>query len=459
MDKQKLFNLDLDDLMVTDLLEYMHSIDATDLFIVSGNPPVFRVDGELFIEKKLPKLGPMDSKRLIYSLLKENQRKKFEKELELDLSFSYKGYGRFRANVYLQKGTLSCAIRLLPNKIIPLEYLGLPSKIEHFIEKSSGLILVTGATGSGKSTTLASFIDRINEKYARHIITVEDPIEYVHVNKKSVIEQREVHADTLSFHNALKYILRQNPDVVVIGEMRDAETVEAALNIADTGHLTFATLHTSNAAQTINRIIDIFRADKQAQIRTQLSFVLEGIICQKLIAKQHTRGRVLACEVMMVTPGIRNMIRTQKVEQIYSEIQVSSKYGSQTLNESLVNLYMRGLISYQRAKAYADPDRLEELERMLEEVRNIRIDRTKRPAVAKRQAQAVPPESAYKETKKSKEQDATQPPKKLSLNQSTRGELPIDKENKEKNAEGSQVIKIEPKRIKKITNSGKEKEK
>lgn len=363
---------DPDKLVITDLLEYMHRLNASDLYITANNRPSFRVDGEVTVVRELPYLTPAHTKRLVYSLLKDSQKLKFEKELELDLSFSYKGYGRFRTNVYYQKGSVAAAIRMLPSKIIPLEYLGLPHEVDRFVELSSGLILVTGPTGSGKSTTLASFIDRINEKYARHIITIEDPIEYIHESKKSIIEQREVYSDTYSFSNALKYVLRQNPDVVVIGEMRDRETVEAALNIADTGHLTFATLHTHNCAQTINRIIDIFPADKQPQIRTQLSFVLEGVICQTLVPKTYEPGRVLACEVMFATPGIRHLIRAGKVEQIYNEIQAGGKYGSQTLNYSLMRLYQRGLISYNKAKYHADPDKLNELIRMLNSVTPMR---------------------------------------------------------------------------------------
>lgn len=357
-----------DELLLTDLLEEMHALNASDLFITAGDTVYFRVDGNLVTRKKFPKLFGKHTRNLAYSMLKEAQKKKFEEELELDLSFSYRGVGRFRANLFLQRGCVSVAIRLLPSKIIPLEYLGLPPKVEQFIEKAHGLVLVTGSTGSGKTTTLAAFIDRVNEKYPKHIITIEDPIEYVFQNKKSAIEQREVGADTKSFANALKYVLRQNPDVVIIGEMRDQITMEAALNIADTGHLTFGTLHTANALQTITRIIDSFPADKQDQIRTQLSFVLEGVICQTLIPQQYSRGRALSAEVMVVTPGIRNLIRTRKLEQVYTEMQVSSQRGSQTMNQSLTELYKRGIISYNKAKSHADPDKLTELTQMLDNV-------------------------------------------------------------------------------------------
>ncbi|MDP2278483.1 MAG: type IV pilus twitching motility protein PilT, partial [Nitrospirota bacterium] len=269
---------------------------------------------------------------------------------ELDLSFGVKGLSRFRGNVFMQRGAVAGAFRTIPFQIKTFQELGLPEIVNDLIKKPRGLILVTGPTGSGKSTTLATMVDRINSERQDHIITVEDPIEYIHNHKKSLINQREVNADTSSFKNALKYVLRQDPDVVLIGEMRDLETIEAALTVSETGHLTLATLHTNSAVQTINRVIDVFPPHQQEQIRTQLSFVLEGILAQQLIAKKSGQGRVLAMELLIPNPAIRNLIREDKVHQIYSMMQTGqARFGMQTMNQSLFDLYTRGFLSYEDA--------------------------------------------------------------------------------------------------------------
>ncbi len=332
-----------------ELLEVMVKKGASDLHITTGSPPRIRVDGKL-IPLDLPPLSATDTKELCYSILTDAQKHRFEERLELDLSFGVKGLSRFRANIFMQRGAVAAAIRTIPWQIKSFKELGLPDIINELVKKPRGLILVTGATGSGKSTTLAAMIDRINEERADHIITIEDPIEYLHSHKKALINQREVNADTKSFKDALKYVLRQDPDVVLIGEMRDLETIEAALTVAETGHLTLATLHTNTAVQTINRIIDVFPPHQQEQVRVQLSFVLEGIICQQLLPKKTGQGRVLAIEILIPNPAIRNLIREDKIHQIYSMMQTGqAKFGMQTMNQSLLELYQKGLISYEDA--------------------------------------------------------------------------------------------------------------
>lgn len=332
-----------------ELLELMVKSNASDLHITTGSPPRIRVDGKL-VPLNMPPLSASDTKELCYSILTDAQKHRFEERLELDLSFGVKGLSRFRANIFMQRGAIAAAIRQIPWQIKTFKELGLPDIINELVKKPRGLILVTGATGSGKSTTLAAMIDRINEERADHIITIEDPIEYLHSHKKALINQREVNADTKSFKDALKYVLRQDPDVVLIGEMRDLETIEAALTVAETGHLTLATLHTNTAVQTINRIIDVFPPHQQEQVRVQLSFVLEGIICQQLIPKKTGGGRVLAIEILIPNPAIRNLIREDKIHQIYSMMQTGqAKYGMQTMNQSLLELYQKGLISYEDA--------------------------------------------------------------------------------------------------------------
>jgi twitching motility protein PilT len=322
---------------------------ASDLHISTGTPPRLRVDGKLRVMDH-PPLTPTDTKALCYSILTDAQKHRFEEHNELDLSFGIKGLSRFRANIFMQRGAVAGAFRTIPFQIRTFHELGLPDIVNDLVKKPRGLILVTGPTGSGKSTTLAAMIDRINDERHEHIITVEDPIEYLHNHKKCLINQREVNADTLSFKAALKYVLRQDPDVVLIGEMRDLETIEAALTVSETGHLTLATLHTNSAVQTINRIIDVFPAHQQEQIRVQLSFVLEGILSQQLLPRKSGQGRVMSVEILVPNPAIRNLIREDKVHQIYSQMQTGqSKSGMQTMNQSLFDLYTKGLISYEEA--------------------------------------------------------------------------------------------------------------
>ena len=334
---------------IYDLLKIMIEKGASDLHITTGSPPRLRVDGKL-VPLDHPQLTPVETKSLCYSILTDAQKHKFEENSELDLSFGVKGLSRFRGNVFMQRGAVAGAFRTIPFEIKTFKDLGLPEVMNELVKKPRGLILCTGPTGSGKSTTLATMIDRINSERYEHIITVEDPIEYLHSHKKCLINQREVSADTSSFKNALKYVLRQDPDVVLIGEMRDLETIEAALTVSETGHLTLATLHTNSAVQTINRIIDVFPSHQQEQIRVQLSFVLEGVLSQQLIAKKSSKGRVLAVELLIPNPAIRNLIREDKVHQIYSTMQTGqSKFGMQTMNQSLIELYTKGHISYEDA--------------------------------------------------------------------------------------------------------------
>jgi twitching motility protein PilT len=332
-----------------DLLKMMVERGGSDLHITTGSSPRLRVDGKL-VSIDHPTLSPADTKALCYSVLTDAQKHRFEENNELDLSFAIKGISRFRANIFMQRGAVAGAFRLIPFEIRTFKDLGLPEIMNEIVKKSSGLVLVTGPTGCGKSTTLAAILDRINSEKSAHIITVEDPIEYLHHHKKCLVNQREVTTDTKSFRDALRYILRQDPDVVLIGEMRDLETIEAALTVSETGHLTLATLHTNSAAQTINRIIDVFPPNQQEQIRAQLSMVLEGILAQQLIPKRSGQGRTLAFELLIPNPAIRNLIREDKVHQIYSMMQTGqSKFGMQTMNQSLFELYTKGLISYDDA--------------------------------------------------------------------------------------------------------------
>lgn len=331
------------------LLQTMSEKGASDLHVTTGSPPQIRVDGKL-VPLDLPPLTPAETKQLCYSVLTDAQKHRFEEQNELDFSFGLKGLSRFRSNIFMQRGAVAAAIRTIPFKILSFEELGLPPAITELVEKPRGLVLVTGPTGSGKSTTLASMIDRINSERHEHILTIEDPIEFLHPHKKCIVNQREVNSDTADFKVALKYILRQDPDVVLVGEMRDLETIEAALTIAETGHLTFATLHTNSCAQTINRIIDVFPAYQQPQVRAQLSFVVEGVICQQLIPRSSGQGRVLALEIMVPNPAIRNLIREDKIHQIYSTMQTGqNKFGMQTMNQSLFELFQKRLISYDDA--------------------------------------------------------------------------------------------------------------
>ncbi len=348
--------------MVTlrELLEQMIEENASDLHLTVGAPPVIRVDGKL-VRLQHDNLSPDMTKKLAYSIMNEKQRQRFEETNELDLSFGIEQLSRFRCNVYMQRGNVAVALRTIPYKVKTFDELGLPKSIGEFAHMPRGLVLVTGPTGSGKSTTLASIIDKINRERACHILTVEDPIEYLHRHQQSLINQREVQSDTQSFALALKYALREDPDVVLIGEMRDLETIESALTIAETGHLAFGTLHTNSAAETINRIIDVFPAGQQSQIRVTLSFSLQAIVCQSLLPKIGG-GRALALEILIITPAIRAMIRDDKTQQIYSMIQSGQKYGMKTFNQSLHDLYKNGEISLQTALEQShNPDELNEL--------------------------------------------------------------------------------------------------
>lgn len=344
------------------LLKTMVENGASDLHLSTGTPPQIRIDGKM-TPLKMPPLLPADTKQLCYSLLTDAQKRKFEEENELDLSFGVKGLSRFRGNIFLQRGAVSGVFRVIPYRILSFEELGLPPVVKDIARRPRGLVLVTGPTGSGKSTTLASIVDLINSERQEHIITIEDPVEFLHPHKKCLVNQREVGSDTQSFKKALKYILRQDPDVVLVGELRDIETIEAALTIAETGHLCFATLHTNSCVQTINRIVDVFPTNQQAQIRTQLSFVLEGVLSQTLIPRMSGRGRALALEVMVPNVAIRALIRDDKVHQIYSQMQMGQdKFGMQTLNQSLFHLYHTKQISMEHALVRsAEPDELKQM--------------------------------------------------------------------------------------------------
>lgn len=341
------------------LLKVMVDKGASDLHITVGSPPQLRIDGAL-VPLKTSKLSPKETRKLCYSILTENQKQRFEAENELDLSFGVKGLSRFRGNVFLQRGEVAGVFRKIPFEILGFDELGLPPVIKTFAEKPRGLVLVTGPTGSGKSTSLAALIDKINREKQLHILTIEDPIEYLHPHKNCIVNQREVGEDTEGFNTALRYVLRQDPDVVLIGELRDLETIEAALTISETGHLCLATLHTNGCVQTINRIIDVFPSHQQAQVRAQLSFVLEGVISQQLIPHASGRGRVLASEVLVPTPAIRNLVREDKVHQIYSSMQVGqSKSFMQTMNQSLHTLVKENKIHRDDAlNRSSDPDEL-----------------------------------------------------------------------------------------------------
>jgi twitching motility protein PilT len=328
-----------------ELLKTTVEMQGSDLHIATNTPPQIRVHGHLQ-RLQMPDLTPSETKQLVYSVLTDAQKKRFEETMELDFSFGIKGLARFRCNVFTQRGAVGAVYRLIPEKIRSFGELGLPAVLSTLAERPRGLVLITGPTGSGKSTTLAAMIDKINAERHDHILTIEDPIEYIHPHKNCLVNQREVHSDTGSFTNALRAALREDPDIVLIGEMRDLETVEAALKIAETGHLTFGTLHTNSAAQTINRIIDIFPANQQAQIRTQLSLVLEGIVCQALLPKADGKGRVCSLEIMIPNSAIRNMIRDDKVHQIYGAMQTGQeKLGMQTANQSLASLHMKRQIT------------------------------------------------------------------------------------------------------------------
>jgi twitching motility protein PilT len=352
---------------VEELLQQLVERGGSDLHITAGSPPKIRIDGKL-ISTEHNVLDPETSQKLVYSILDNEQVARFERDLELDMSFGIAGLGRFRTNVFMQRGAVGAVLRIIPFEIKTPKELGLSQPlIEQLCSLPKGLILVTGATGSGKSTSLASMVDHINRTRNEHIVTIEDPIEFVHRNKGCLINQREVGSDTASFQNALRHVLRQDPDIVLIGEMRDQTTIEAALTLSETGHLTFASLHTSDAVQTMNRIVDVFPAYQQQQIRTQLSFTLQAVFCQQLIPKADGRGRALAAEVMVANSAIRSLIREDKAHQIYSIIQTGGKSGMKTMNQALYELYQAKLISYEEALSRtSDPD---DLKRVFQRIR------------------------------------------------------------------------------------------
>jgi len=347
---------------LSDLLRKMLEMNGSDLHITTNSPPQVRVHGHL-TPLDMPPLAPADTKQLAYSVLTDAQKHRFEENLELDFSFGLKGLARFRGNLFNQRGATGAVFRVIPFEIRTFDQLGLPQVVRKLCDKPRGLILVTGPTGSGKSTTLASMIDKINTDRHDHIITVEDPIEFVHANKNCLVNQREVHSDTKSFSDALRAALREDPDVVLIGEMRDLETIESALRIAETGHLTFGTLHTNSASSTINRIIDVFPAHQQSQIRAQLSLVLEGIMCQALLPKVGGQGRCMAMEILVPNAAIRNLIREDKIHQIYSSMQSGQdKFGMQTFNQSLATLYFQKQITLEMAmQRSSQQDELQEM--------------------------------------------------------------------------------------------------
>ncbi len=348
---------------LSELLRKLSELRGSDLHITTGSAPQIRVDGHLQPLDDYRTLTSADTKQLAYSVLTDAQKHRFEENLELDFSFGVKGLSRFRANLFNQRGAVGAVFRAIPYEIKAFEELGLPPIVKEMCNKPRGLILVTGPTGSGKSTTLASMIDKINRDRREHILTIEDPIEFLHNHKSCVVNQREVNADTHGFAQALRTALRQDPDVVLVGEMRDLETIESALRIAETGHLTLATLHTNSAASTINRIIDVFPSEQQAQVRAQLSLVLEGIMCQALLPRGEGAGRVMALEVLVPNAAIRNLIREDKVHQIYSMMQTGQdKYGMQTFNQALATLYHKRLITADTAlQRSSNIDELKEL--------------------------------------------------------------------------------------------------
>jgi twitching motility protein PilT len=351
------------DVPIPELLEIVVARGASDLHLTSGTAPVVRLNGQLQRLQDYADLEPDQLQRMIYSILTQKQRERLEQDLELDVSYALPGRGRFRVNVYFQRDSLGAAFRMIPFEIKSIENLGLPRQTEDFARLPRGLVLVTGPTGSGKSTTLASLVDVINSERDEHIMTVEDPIEFLHNHKRCVVNQREVGHDTHSFAEALKHVLRQDPDVILVGEMRDLETISTALTAAETGHLVFATLHTQDAPQTIDRIIDVFPPFQQQQVRVQLAVTLQGVVTQQLLPTADRMGRVAAAEIMVATPAIRNLIREAKVHQIYSSMQAGGKFGMHTMDQNLVDLVRSGRITYETAADRCHS--VEELNRML----------------------------------------------------------------------------------------------
>jgi len=346
---------------LNDYLVDAFSAGASDLHITTGLPPMIRVHGKVQ-PLDYPELTPNVTRELVYDILSNDQRQRLESNWELDIAYSVPRMARFRVNVYFQRGSIGAAFRTIPDQIKNFHELGLPSAIEQMADKPRGLVLITGPTGSGKSTTLASMIDKINEERQEHIMSVEDPIEFLHRHKKCIVNQREVNQDTKSFAQALKHVLRQDPDVILVGEMRDLETIHLAISAAETGHLVFGTLHTQDAPQTVDRIIDVFPSHQQSQVRAQLAIALQGIVTQTLIPKRDGKGRVVACEILVPTPGVRNLIREGKNHQIYSAMQTGGKFGMQTMDAALVELQRKGLISREEAeKRSSNPDELKRL--------------------------------------------------------------------------------------------------
>lgn len=349
---------------VDELLSLVPKMRASDLHITAGLPPMFRIDGRL-VPTQYDKLNPQETQRMVYSMLTDRQKQKFEENFELDLSYGVAGVGRFRVNCYWQRGSVGAAMRAIPQTIPSVEDLNLPPVAKDLARYPRGLILVTGPTGSGKSTSQAAMLDLINSERAVHIITIEDPIEYLHRHKLSMVNQRELGLDTLTFGGALRSVLREDPDVILIGEMRDHETIATALTVAETGHLVLATLHTNSAAQSIDRIVDVFPPHQQSQIRTQMSFVLEAILCQQLLPHSSGIGRIPTVEVLIATPAIRNLIRENKTAQIHAALQTGSKFGMQTMDMALRDLYLHGQVTYEDALQRAsDQEELKKLIRM-----------------------------------------------------------------------------------------------
>lgn len=332
------------------VLEKANEVKGSDIHFVAGKPPMMRINGDLLDTGDFEKMLPQALEDLARSILSEDQYVEFKRDHEYDFAFGIPGLGRYRVNIHMQRGTVGITVRVLNTKILSFEELKLPETLKQFTEYKNGLVLVTGPTGSGKTTTLAAMIDKINTEKPHHIITIEDPIEYLHTHKKSVVEQREIRSDTASFKTALKYILRQDPDVILVGEMRDLETIEAAITAAETGHLVFGTLHTNSAAKTIDRIIDVFPKERQAQIRSQLSTSLRGVIAQQLVPLKNEIGRIVALEVLVGTPAIGNLIREGKIHQIQSALQTGARFGMITMEKSLEELYNKGVITREEFK-------------------------------------------------------------------------------------------------------------